>query len=126
MINGEPLFINGDGETSRDFCYVDNAVQANLLAATTQNPQALNQVYNVAVGDRTTLNELYVQLQRSLAQLCQHLRDGQPVYREFRDGDVRHSLADICKAQRLLAYLPKQNLARGLALAMPWYIRVLS
>jgi len=126
MIAGETVFINGDGETSRDFCYVDNAAQANLLAATTQNPQALNQIYNVAVGDRTTLNELYVQLQRSLAPLCQHLRDAQPAYREFRDGDVRHSLANICKAQRLLAYTPKQNLARGLVLAMPWYIRVLS
>jgi UDP-N-acetylglucosamine 4-epimerase len=122
MIKGEDVFINGDGETSRDFCFVDNAVQANLLAATTQIPEALNQVYNVAVGDRTTLNELYAQLHRLLAPGRPHLRDAKPIYRDFRAGDVRHSLADIGKAQGVLGYAPTQRMGHGLELAMPWYL----
>jgi UDP-N-acetylglucosamine 4-epimerase len=122
MIQGEPIYINGDGETSRDFCFIANVVQANLLAATTQNPEAVNQVYNVAVGDRTTLNELYAQLHSKLLPLYPHLQGTQPVHRDFRSGDVRHSLADISKAQRLLGYAPTQRIGQGLALAMPWYI----
>ena len=122
MIKGEEVFINGDGETSRDFCYVDNAVQANLLAAATQDPEALNQVYNVAVGDRTTLNELYAELHRLLAPRCSHLQDAKPLYREFRGGDVRHSEADIGKAERLLGYAPAQSIGAGLELAMLWYV----
>ncbi|MCT9809656.1 NAD-dependent epimerase/dehydratase family protein [Acidovorax sp. Be4] len=122
LIQGEPIYINGDGETSRDFCFIANVVQANLLAATTQNPDSVNQVYNVAVGDRTTLNELYAQLHSNLLPGCPHLQDTQPVHRDFRAGDVRHSLADISKAQRLLGYVPTQRIGEGLALAMPWYI----
>ena len=122
MLQGEPIYINGDGETSRDFCFIANVVQANLLAATTQNTEAENQVYNIAVGDRTTLNELYVQLQSNLLSRYLHLQDAQPVYRDFRAADVRHSLADISKAQRLLGYAPTQRISEGLALAMPWYI----
>ncbi len=122
LIKGETLYINGDGETSRDFCFIANVVQANLLAATTQNPHAVNQVYNVAVGDRTTLNELYAQLRRNLLPRYPHLEGTRPVYREFRAGDVRHSLADIGKAQRLLGYGPTQRFGEGLELAMPWYI----
>ena len=135
LIQGQPLYINGDGETSRDFCFIANVVQANLLAATVNerplplgeggskgSPSPVNQVYNVAVGDRTTLNELYAQLQRNLLPHYPHLQDAKPVYRDFRSGDVRHSLADISKAQRLLGYAPTQRIAQGLALAMPWYL----
>ncbi|MDP9894179.1 UDP-N-acetylglucosamine 4-epimerase [Variovorax boronicumulans] len=122
LVRGEPVHINGDGETSRDFCFVANVVQANLLAAVTQEPDAVNQVYNVAVGDRTSLNELYAQLRSKLLPHYPHLQDAQPVYRDFRAGDVRHSLADIGKAQRLLGYAPTQRIGEGLALAMPWYM----
>lgn len=122
LIKGEPVYINGDGETSRDFCFIANVVQANLLAATTPNPDAKNQVYNVAVGDRTSLNELYAQLHRQLLPRYPRLAGAQPVHRDFRAGDVRHSLADIGKAERLLGYAPTQRIGEGLALAMPWYI----
>jgi UDP-N-acetylglucosamine 4-epimerase len=122
MIKNEPIYINGDGETSRDFCFVNNAVQANLLAATVQMPEAVNQVYNVAVGGRTTLNELYAQLKSKLESLYPHLTDASPVYRDFRAGDVRHSLADISKAIANLGYAPTQRVSQGLDLAMPWYI----
>lgn len=135
MIKGEPIYINGDGETSRDFCYIANVVQANLLAATVSDlplplgegrgegsPSPVNQVYNIAVGDRTTLNELYAQLHRNLLPRYPHLQATQPVYRDFRAGDVRHSLADISKATALLGYAPTQRIDQGLALAMPWYI----
>jgi UDP-N-acetylglucosamine 4-epimerase len=122
MIAGETVFINGDGETSRDFCYVDNAVQANLLAATTESPKAINQVYNVAVGDRTSLNDLYEHLRRLLALRFPHLEKSKPQYREFRAGDVRHSLADVGKAARLLDYEPVVRIGEGLSRAMPWYV----
>ena len=122
MIRGEPVFINGDGETSRDFCYVENAVQANLLAATTSNPEALNQVYNVAVGERTTLNELYEQIRRLLFLHDPKLANVKPVYRDFRAADVRHSLAEISKAARLLGYAPRFRISQGLERAMPWYV----
>ena len=114
MINNEPVYINGDGETSRDFCYIDNAVQANLLAATAEHPDAANQVYNVAVGDRTTLNELFEAIRSTLEPRFPHLKDFKPSYRDFRAGDVRHSLADISKAQnpaRLRAQPPHQGRA---------------
>jgi UDP-N-acetylglucosamine 4-epimerase len=121
MIKNEPIYINGDGETSRDFCFVKNTVQANLLAATADNAEAVNQVYNVAVGDRTTLNELYAQIKANLLQNSPHLTDASPIYCDFRAGDVRHSLADISKAQRLLGYAPTQRISQGLDIAMPWY-----
>ena len=121
LLQGEPVYINGDGETSRDFCFVANAVQANLLAATATNPEARNQVYNVAVGDRTTLNILYALLRDNLAAHGVSA-SVQPVYRDFRAGDVRHSQADIGKAQRLLGYAPTHRLAEGVAEAMPWYV----
>ncbi|WP_404363729.1 NAD-dependent epimerase/dehydratase family protein [Marinobacter sp.] len=124
MIKGEDVFINGDGETSRDFCFIENAVQANLLAATADE-EARNQVYNVAVGDRTTLNDLF-------EAISEHLnRNGvsyskQPVYRDFRPGDVRHSQADVSKARELLGYEPQFNISQGIEKAMPWYIDFLS
>jgi UDP-N-acetylglucosamine 4-epimerase len=124
MIKGEDVFINGDGETSRDFCFIENTVQANLLAATSTDEAARNQVYNVAVSDRTDLNQLFNTLK-------QHLNtngvsyDKVPVYRDFRAGDVRHSQADICKAQKLLGYAPQFDIHSGIEQAMPWYIRFL-
>ncbi|MEQ1778215.1 MAG: NAD-dependent epimerase/dehydratase family protein, partial [Nitrosomonas sp.] len=122
MIKGEPVFINGDGETSRDFCYIDNTVQANLLAATSENPEAINQVYNVAVGDRTTLNKLYEQLHVNLLPSYADLQGVKPVYRDFRAGDMHHSLADIDKAARLLGYQPIYRIEEGLRVAMGWYV----
>ena len=137
LIKGEPIYINGDGETSRDFCFIANVVQANLLAATVpviafdgviagpdpqSMPSPVNQVYNVAVGDRTTLNELYTQLKNNLVPQYPHLQNAKPIYRDFRAGDVRHSLADISKAATLLGYAPTQRIGEGLELAMPWYI----
>lgn len=122
MLLGEAVLINGDGETSRDFCYVDNAVQANLLAATTENPGAVNQVYNVALDDRTSLNRLFEMLRDVLALTQPELGCLKPGYREFRPGDVRHSQADITKARRLLNYAPTHRLEEGIHVAMPWYV----
>jgi UDP-N-acetylglucosamine 4-epimerase len=122
MIKGEPVYINGDGETSRDFCYIANVVQANLLAASTQKTEAVNQVYNIAVGGRTTLNDLYAQIKQNLNNSIPHLKEAQAVYRDFRAGDVRHSLASIDKARDRIGYEPTQNLGQGLGLAMPWYL----
>lgn len=122
MIQGEPVYINGDGETSRDFCYIDNTVQANLLAATAQSADARNQVYNVAVGDRTTLNQLFNAIKQSLGTNGV-LVGNEPHYRDFRAGDVRHSQADIDKAERLLGYSPSFDINAGIDLAMPWYIQ---
>ena len=121
LIKGEPVHINGTGETSRDFCYIDNTVQANLLAATTENSEASNQVYNVAVGDRTNLNELFALLRDGLVARHSTLKNAQPVYRDFRAGDVRHSQADIGKACRLLGYEPTHTIRQGLNEALVWY-----
>lgn len=122
MINNETLWINGDGETSRDFCYIANAVQANLLAATAEHPDAADQVYNVAVGDRTTLNDLFEAIRSTLAPRFPHLADFKPSYRDFRAGDVRHSLADVSKARNLLGYEPTHRIKEGLVEAMDWYV----
>jgi UDP-N-acetylglucosamine 4-epimerase len=122
MIANQPVYINGDGETSRDFCYIDNAVQANLLAATTEDPAAVDQVYNVAVGDRTTLNALCDFLVKHLSERFPHLAGFKPIHRDFRAGDVRHSLADISKATDLLGYVPTHRIDAGLRESMAWYI----
>lgn len=121
MISKDDVFINGDGETSRDFCFVDNAVQANLLAATTNEASARNQVYNVAVGDRTSLNQLFHALRDALA-LNGLIYAKPPVYRGFRSGDVRHSQADISKIVRLLGFKASHTIKAGIGCAMPWYI----
>ena len=126
MIKNDPVFINGDGETSRDFCYIENAVQANLLAATTESPDAINQVFNVAVGDRTTLNELFEAVRSHLELRFPHLKGVKPRYRDFRAGDVRHSLADISKAATLLGYQPTHRIGSGLKNAMDWYVNLLN
>lgn len=122
MLLGDDVLINGDGETSRDFCFVANAVQANLLAATTENPGAVNQVYNVALDARTSLNRLFEMLRDVLAETKPELRELQPGYGEFRAGDVRHSQADIGKARNLLGYAPTHRLEEGIRVAMPWYV----
>lgn len=120
MINGEDVFINGDGETSRDFCFIENAVQANLLAATS-DLSARNNVYNVAVSGRTDLNQLFAALKSSMAD-NDVIYAKEPVYRDFRAGDVRHSQADISKAEQKLGYAPEFDITTGIAKAMPWYI----
>lgn len=122
MIKGETVYINGDGDTSRDFCYIDNVVQANILAATADTPDAINQVYNVAVGERTSLNQLYHHLHEHLLPSQPHLSGVMPVYREFRAGDVLHSLADISKAATKLGYQPAHKIGEGLKVAMEWYV----
>ncbi len=122
MIAGEDVWINGDGETSRDFCYVANVVQANLLAAAGSGDEAENQIYNVAVGERTTLNDLCEAIRAQLAPRFPHLREFRPRHRDFRAGDVRHSLADVTKARRLLGYEPTHTLGDGLREAIDWYI----
>jgi UDP-N-acetylglucosamine 4-epimerase len=122
MIQGDTVYINGDGSTSRDFNYIANAVQANLLAATTENTAALNQIYNVAVGGRTDLNQLFTMLTETLAKNAVHYTQA-TVYRDFRAGDVRHSQADISKIQTLLGYQPQFNIAQGIEQAMPWYVQ---
>ncbi|MFH7804935.1 NAD-dependent epimerase/dehydratase family protein [Acinetobacter sp. BSP-53] len=125
MIAGDDVFINGDGETSRDFCFIDNTVQANILAATTQDDAAKNQVYNVAVGDRTTLNDLYRAIQSALAENgVNYSKD--PVYRDFRAGDVRHSQASIAKIEQALGYAPEFPIDAGIQLAMRWYVNNLT
>lgn len=126
LIRNKPLYINGDGETSRDFCYIENAVQANVLAALSANSNAINQVYNIAVNARSSLNQLYAMMRTLLIDQFPHLREYQPVYRDFRVGDVRHSQADISKAGQLLGYDPTHQVDQGLRQAMEWYIQHLS
>lgn len=124
MINGNPVTINGDGETSRDFCFIENAVQANLLAATAQE-SAKNEIYNVAVGDRTSLLNLYDYIKKSLFEngICV---EGDINFKDFRDGDVMHSQAQILKAKSKLGYQPEFNVVAGIEKAIPWYVNNLS
>ena len=121
MINGDEVFINGDGETSRDFCFIDNTVQVNILAATAPK-DARNAVYNVAVGDRTTLNTLFEAIKTALSDNDVSVNLA-PIYRDFRAGDVRHSQADISKSENALGYVPEFRILEGIQVAMPWYIR---
>lgn len=120
LIQGETVYINGDGETSRDFCYISNTVQMNILAATAPE-HVKNQVFNVAVGDRTTLNDLFRALQQALTQQGMSVANAAE-YRDFRSGDVRHSQADVTKAKNLLGYAPSHRIFDGIEEAMPWYI----
>ena len=120
MIAGDDVFINGDGETSRDFCFIENTVQANILAATTQNDKVKNQVYNVAVGDRTTLSDLFNAIKVALNENGVTYTK-EPVYRDFRVGDVRHSQASISKIENNLKYKAEYKISQGIALAMNWY-----
>lgn len=135
MIQNQPVYINGDGETSRDFCYIDDAVQANLLAATVnsslsqseeksvrEGASPTNQVYNVAAGERTSLNELCALLCDNLVEEFLYLKDLKSIHQDFRAGDVRHSLADISKAQQFLGYAPTHRVTDGLKETMAWYV----
>lgn len=124
MIAGDEVFINGDGDTSRDFNFIENAVQANILAATADE-EAKNEIYNVAVGGRTTLNVLFTALKQNLA-INGVSYTHEPVFRDFREGDVRHSQADISKIQNALGYAPKFDVMAGIQKAMPWYVGLLS
>jgi len=126
IIKGEEVFINGDGETSRDFCYIENTVQMNLLAATTENDDATNQVYNTALNDRTSLNQLYQMIEERLIERVKGLQKKEPTYRDFRAGDVRHSQADISKAESLLEFKPSHQIGEGLNESMDWYVGNLS
>ena len=122
ILNEKEVFIYGDGETSRDFCYIENAVQANLLAATTDDDNATNQVYNIALNDRTSLNKLHKIIEEGLIKRKKGLKKIQPIYRDFRPGDVKHSQANIEKAQTLLGYSPDYKVSEGLDETMDWYI----
>ena len=121
LINDQPLYINGDGETSRDFCFIDNVVQANLLAATTDNPMAVNQVYNIALNERTSLNELCEMMRALLIDSFPHVHQCRPQHRPFRPGDVRHSQADISKAAQLLGFEPTHRIGEGLKQTIDWF-----
>ncbi len=121
LIRNEPVYIYGDGETSRDFCYVDNVVQANILAAISNN-KSINQVLNIAVSCRTTLNDLFQLLHGFLMEDYPYLKSVKPVYQNYRSGDVRHSLADISKAKEVIGYCPMYNVADGIKETMNWYI----
>lgn len=120
LLQKEQVFINGDGETSRDFCYIQNAVQANILAATASNVQK-SAVYNIAFGERISLNQLYQEISNNLKSIAK-LEETQPHYRDFRTGDVRHSLADITKAREVLHYQPRYSVRDGLKEAVSWYV----
>lgn len=122
LISGKSVIINGDGETSRDFCYVDNAVQANIIAACSSNKAAVGEVYNVAFGERTTLNELHGLIKAELLKLDAKILLLKPIYDDFRAGDVRHSLADISKAKHLIGYEPEFSVKAGLGEAVKWYV----
>lgn len=123
LMSGESCWINGDGETSRDFCFVKNSVQANLLAATTTNPAALNRAYNISYGRQTTLNRLFEMLRAGMEGSFPALKGAKPAYRDFRDGDIRHSLADISAARHALGYEPEFDVETGLRLSLDWYKR---
>jgi UDP-N-acetylglucosamine 4-epimerase len=121
LLNNKPVYINGDGETTRDFCFIENVVQANILSAMASE-SARNEVYNIAVGDRTSLNELVTYIHNALLSKSPDRGKPDVIYRDFREGDVRHSQADISKAKAKLGYLPSHDVSKGLEMAMDWYI----
>ncbi len=122
LLKNEPVYINGDGETSRDFTYVNNVVQANILAATTVETAVFGEAFNVAVGGRLTLNNLYRSIMTRLAQHVTNFTEKEPIYQDFRQGDIRHSNADITKIQQMLAYSPTHDIDSGLDECILWYI----
>jgi len=122
LLRNEPVQIFGDGETTRDFCPIDNVVQANLLAATAPKPEALNHAYNIACGERTSLNQLFAMLRQLLGRHNPAIASREPEYCDFRPGDVRHSRADITRARQMLGYAPEQTVSAGLESALKWYL----
>ena len=123
LLDGTPCHIYGDGQTSRDFCYIDNVLQANLLAAALSAPNVSDQVYNIACGRSASLTELFTLIRDGLARFQGEIASVKPEYDPFRPGDIRHSQADIGKARRLLGYEPTHQLADGLDEALPWYVQ---
>ena len=123
ILNDNDVYINGDGMTSRDFCYIENTIQMNLIAATTSNEDATDLVYNVALNERTTLNELYQMIQQRLIERIPSLNNKLPIHRDYRDGDVRHSQANINRAKKFLNYEPTHNISEGLDEAIDWYVQ---
>lgn len=123
LLRGETVWINGDGETSRDFCFIDNCVQANILAACAEGPEIAGSVFNVAFGQRTTLEELFYLIRDEAAKFMPDCAEALPSHRDFRAGDVRHSLADISRSRRLLGYDPEYGVRDGLAQAGKWYAK---
>lgn len=121
LLSGAPVEIYGDGQTSRDFCYISNVVQANILAATTENPEAVGKVYNIACGATTSLNELFRSIVQELVARRRLAGSVDAVYRDFRKGDIRNSLADISRARSLLGYEPTHTVAQGLEECIDWY-----
>jgi UDP-N-acetylglucosamine 4-epimerase len=121
LLRNQPAYVNGDGRQARDFCYIDNVVQANLLAASVAEAEALDQAYNVALGEQTSLNELFEMIRAGLAPRLPHLRTVRPVHREPRAGDLPFSRADIGKAERLLGYRPQVRIMQGLQRTIDWY-----
>jgi len=126
MARGKEVFINGDGNTSRDFCFVDNAIQANLLAATNESEEAANHVYNIACGEKTTLNELYRLIKERVVETNPGIKEMKPTHRGFRPGDVRHILADISRAESSLDYRPEFSMSAGLDKTYKWYVKHLN
>lgn len=125
LLVGEDIYINGDGETSRDFTYIDNVIQMNLLAGTTENTEAFGEVFNVAVGGRDTLNKLYILINKELKMHIDEFQIKEVIYRDFRVGDIRHSKASIAKAQNFLGYVPTHDIYQGMKEAVEWYIEYL-
>ena len=126
LLTGKTVFINGDGETTRDFCYVDNCVQANLMAALTDNPDAVNQVYNVSLGRETTLNDLFYGIRDCVVPFNANAAAVMPTYRDFRAGDIRYSYADISKITDLIGFAPAFSVQDGLDKATQWYLKYFS
>ncbi|MEA2049034.1 MAG: SDR family oxidoreductase [Campylobacterota bacterium] len=122
LLHNEDVYINGDGETSRDFTYIDNVIQMNLLAGTTDNINAFGQAYNVAVGGRNTLNELYALINHGLSKHIRTFNKKEAIYRDFRAGDIRHSNANISKAKNIVGYVPTHDIYQGMEEAIEWYI----
>lgn len=122
LLADEDVYINGDGETSRDFCYIDNVIQMNLLAGTTDNENAFGEAFNVAVGGQTTLNELYTLINKELTKNINTFKSKEAIYRDFREGDIRHSNANISKAKKLVGYEPTHNINKGMSHAIQWYL----
>ena len=122
ILNGEDVYINGDGETSRDFTYIDNVVQANIMAGMTTNSEAFAKAYNTAAGGRETLNNLYNAIANGLEEKLPELNIKKVIYRDFRAGDIRHSNANINQAKELLGYEPTHSLEQGLKESLSWYI----
>jgi len=122
LLEGEDVYINGDGETSRDFTYIDNVIQMNLLAGTTENPEAFGEAFNVAVGGRNTLNDLYALINKALSSHIETFSTKEAIYRDFRAGDIRHSNADISKAKQFVGYAPTHDIYQGMQEAIGWYV----